>query len=83
VTVSGGGLTLTSLELLGGDANDDNVIDATDATLIGGEYGNSGAGIGNAAADINADDAVDILDLTLMGGNFTETSAAAYAGWTP
>ena len=33
--------------LLGGDANDDDAIGLGDATIIGGQYGNSGSGITN------------------------------------
>ena len=65
---------LSTLVLLGGDANDNNEIGIGDASIIGGQYGNSGSGITMPKADINADDVVDILDLVIMGGNFDKKS---------
>jgi hypothetical protein len=72
---------LSKLVLLGGDANDDDMIDIGDAALIGGQFGMSPPT--NPQADINADNTVNILDLALMGGNFGKDSATAYATWTP
>lgn len=80
--ISSDNQVLSTLVLLGGDADDDNSIDIDDAAIIGGQYGNSGAGITNAGADINNDDVVNIFDLALMGGNYNKTSADDYA-WTP
>jgi len=74
---------LSTLVLLGGDAYDDDIIDISDATIIGGQFGNIGAGITDTRADINNDGTIDIFDLVLMGGNYGKTSATAYSGWTP
>jgi len=78
---------LSTLVLLGGDANDDNLIDVSDAGIIGGQYGNSGVLITLPGADINADSVVDLLDLVIMGGNYDKQSSVAldnaYAAWTP
>ena len=74
---------LTTLTLFGGDANDSGNIDVSDAAIIGGQYGKSGAGITDIRADINNDGIVDIFDIVLMGGNFGFNSASAYSSWTP
>ncbi len=70
--------SLSLLVLLGGDANDDNLINITDAQLAGLQYGSSGAG-----ADINGDGVVNMLDLALISVNFLKDSATAYGTWTP
>jgi len=71
---------LAILVLLGGDATDDDLVDVSDASCIGGKYGGPAAscsGVGNA--DVNEDGVVDILDLSLMGGNYDKT----FSPWTP
>jgi hypothetical protein len=83
VDITSDGQILSTLVLLGGDANDVDGIDISDASIIGGQFGNSGGGITDPGADINADDTIDILDLVLMGGNFGLMSDTAYASWTP
>jgi hypothetical protein len=75
---------LSTLVLLGGDADGSNLIDISDAGIIGSAYGSSpGDTNWDASADINGDGTVNILDLALMGGNYNADSATAYAGWTP
>jgi hypothetical protein len=75
VTVSGGGVTtLNQVKLLGGDADDSDRVDISDASIIGGLFGSSGAEITNPRADINNDGFVNILDLVLVGGNFDKSS---------
>ena len=64
-------LALATVELLAGDVVDDDVIDITDATAIGVDFGNTGAGL---AADLNADEVVDVLDLILMSANYGVTA---------
>jgi len=62
----------------------DNVINTSDASLVGGQYGTPGTetGIGNHG-DCNFDGIVNIQDLALVGGNWSLTSAAAYNGTLP
>jgi hypothetical protein len=63
--------TLTSVELVAGDVNDDGIIDITDAVAIGAAFGNRDA---NPAADLNDDGAVNVLDLILVAANFGAVS---------
>lgn len=62
---SGQTATLTATTLLGGDVNDDDVINIGDATRIGAEFGSADPG-----ADINADEVVNVQDLAILGGNY-------------
>ncbi len=79
VTISGGGTTtLAKVKLLGGDANDDDVVDISDASIIGADFGKSGLSISDVRADINNDGTVDVLDLVLMGGNFGKFSPVTW-----
>jgi len=72
VVSPGGTTTLNKVKLLGGDANDDDVVDISDGTIIGGQFGLTPPT--DPRADINNDGTVDILDLVLFGGNYTKTS---------
>jgi hypothetical protein len=74
--VSGDDQTLNTVVLLGGDADDSDEVDISDMSIIGGQFGNAGAGITDSRADINDDDAVDILDLVLAGGNYGLTESS-------
>jgi hypothetical protein len=74
-----GDMNLPALELKGGNADwSDNVIDISDAGIVGGLYGNGGL---EDDGDVNFDDRVNIQDLALVGGNYDLTSETAYAGW--
>ncbi|MBW4437250.1 MAG: hypothetical protein KME04_08955 [Pleurocapsa minor GSE-CHR-MK-17-07R] len=66
------------ITLLAGDANDDGVISNTDATIIGGDFGDSGVDI-NASyeGDMNLDTTVNIFDLVHVGRNFDATTATS------
>jgi hypothetical protein len=65
--------------LLGGDANNDGLIDIGDLTCIGGSFGGAPVLCGtNGSSDINADGEVNILDLVLAGGNYGLTSPGAW-----
>lgn len=72
-------VVLPALELKGGNADWlDNVIDISDAGIVGAQYG-TGTIADNG--DVNFDDRVNIQDLALVGGNYDLTSEDAYAGW--
>ncbi len=75
--------SLSTIILLGGDATNNDIIEITDATCIGNDYGKTGGfttcGGVDGTSDVNNDHVVDILDLVLMGGNFD----AAVSPWTP
>ena len=74
-----GDVVLPDLELKGGNADwTDNVIDISDAGIVGGQYGTGGLADNG---DVNFDDRVNIQDLALVGGNYDLTSEEAYAGW--
>jgi len=61
----------SATRLLGGDANNDGVVDISDLTCIGGSFGGAPVACGTTgSSDINADGAVNILDLVLPGSNF-------------
>ena len=77
VSVSGDNQSLSTVILFGGDANDDDIIDVSDATIIGGEFGHTPPV--DARSDINNDGTVDILDLVLMGGNYSLSTSP----WSP
>lgn len=70
VATDGGTFDQGTTKLLGGDADGSGLIDVSDLAIIGGQFGNSGAGITDARANINADNDVNILDLVLAGGNY-------------
>ncbi len=76
----GADYTMNSLELKGGDADDNAKIELADASIVGGKYG-TGTIADNA--DVNFDGKVNIFDLALVGGNYNLTSATAYGTWTP
>jgi hypothetical protein len=61
--------------LMGGDANNDGLIDLSDLTCIGGSFGGAPVSCGTTgSSDINADGVVNILDLVMPGGNYGLTS---------
>ncbi len=65
----------SATRLLGGDANNDGVVDISDLTCIGGSFGSAPVTCGTTgSSDINADGAVNILDLVLPGSNFGSSS---------
>lgn len=78
--------TFQAIELFGGDANYNDIIDVNDANLIGADYGKTTLAVIQGSSnftDINSSGKVDILDLALMGGNYDTTSSVAYQSWTP
>jgi len=66
-TVTAPVTNLLPVTLLNGDVNNDNIIDITDATTVGADFGNSGPAL---TADLNRDGTVDILDIILVSINF-------------
>ena len=72
--LAGNTTTLSAVKLLGGDANNDDVIDISDAVIIGTMFGKSGGDLTDPRADINDSGVVDVLDLVLLGGNYAKTS---------
>ncbi|MBN2392979.1 MAG: DUF2341 domain-containing protein [Anaerolineae bacterium] len=68
---------LAATMLLGGDVNDDDVINIGDATLIGNNFGQT-VPPADARADVNADNLVNVQDLAILGGNY---ELAGCQGW--
>ena len=79
MAVSAAKITMSPLELKGGDANDDNVVGLGDATVVGSSYG---TGTILSDGDVNFDDKVNIFDLALVGGNYGLTNTV-YNTWLP
>jgi len=75
VSVSADGVTnLQPVTLLGGDTNDDCVINILDLALEGGRVGTMCGDLNwDSRADINDDCIINILDLAVTGGNFGGT----------
>jgi len=77
VTAVRGHNALPSIKLLGGDANDDDIVDISDMSIIGGKYFQTVDPL-TERADINADGIVDIVDIALAGGNYWRSSPVAW-----
>jgi hypothetical protein len=60
---------LTTVTLLSGDVNNDDLIDVGDATAVGTSFGATGSGL---IADLNGDAGVDIFDIILVSINYGE-----------
>jgi hypothetical protein len=74
VIASGSPVSLPTVRLLGGDANDDCVINILDLSFMGARFGMSCGDLGwDDRADINNDCNVNILDLAVAGGNYSMT----------
>jgi hypothetical protein len=72
--VAGDTTTLTQVKLLGGDCNDDCIINILDLSFMGFRFGSSvGDPNWDERADVNNDEEINILDLTAGGVNFNET----------
>ncbi|MGQ9555036.1 MAG: cohesin domain-containing protein [Anaerolineae bacterium] len=70
---------LAAVKLLGGDANDDGVINITDLAIIGRAFGSvPGSGHWDERADINGDSAVNICDFVLAASNFGRSEPLAW-----
>lgn len=66
--LAGGTSTVPNTELLGGDANSDQIIDLWDLVIAASSYGENPPLDGRA--DINGDEWADLLDLVLIGANY-------------
>ncbi|MBI5670810.1 MAG: carboxypeptidase regulatory-like domain-containing protein [Chloroflexi bacterium] len=78
VTVESAGQTVTlePYTCQAGDTNDDNIVNLTDAGLIGANFGLQ-APPAPAGANLNGDTTVDVRDLALVGSNYELTGPAA------
>ena len=71
---AGSATTLDPVTCLGGDANDDCVVNIQDISLMGSRFGLScGDQNWDDRADINNDCTINILDISITGGNFGKT----------
>jgi Leucine-rich repeat (LRR) protein len=69
------------LNLPGGDANDDDIVNIFDLSFMGGRYRFSCGDPGwDERADINDDCTVNIQDLSIAGGNYLKTSPVPWPG---
>lgn len=66
---SGGADTISTISLLAGDIDNNNVIDQLDAMTIGMNYNTAVP----AAADLNNDGTINVLDLELLAKNYRAT----------
>ena len=72
--VAGDTITLTEVKLLGGDCQDDCIINILDLSFMGYRFGLCVGDPGwDARADINNDGCINILDITGGGVNFNKT----------
>jgi hypothetical protein len=69
VTITTTNTTLKPVNLLSGDINNDDLVDITDATAVGADFGRTGTEL---AADITRDNVIDIFDIVLVSVNFGE-----------
>jgi hypothetical protein len=73
--VTGGPITLPTVELPGGDGNDDDVINILDLSFMGARYMcSTGDPCYDSRGDINNDGIINIQDLAIAGGNYGKTS---------
>jgi hypothetical protein len=68
----GGGFSLAASTTLPWDLNGDHTINILDITLLGPNYGKTGAP-GTLVGDINSDGVVNVLDVTILGAHFGES----------
>ena len=73
ITLIWGANDIPSVRLLAGDANDDDVVDIVDVSIIGGKYDSTVNPL-TERADVNADGYVDIVDIVLAAGNYAGAS---------
>ena len=66
--------TLPTINLLAGDIDNNNIIDAFDAMTIGMNYNT----VTPSAADLNNDGTINFLDLELLAANYRKTGPIAW-----
>lgn len=71
---SGNTTTLSTISLLAGDIDNNNVIDQFDALTIGMSYNTASP----AAADLNNDGTINVLDLELLAANYNQSGSLAW-----
>lgn len=76
VTADGQTIQLNAATLPAGDTDDNGMVDVSDASLIGANFGIA-APPAPAGADLNLDATVNIRDLVLVGGNYGKTGPIA------
>ncbi|MBK8027195.1 MAG: hypothetical protein IPK19_38850 [Chloroflexi bacterium] len=60
-----------------GDANDDNIVNISDFSLLASAFGKSEGQAGfDARADFNEDGVINIADFSLLASNFGQSGAA-------
>jgi hypothetical protein len=74
LTLSGGTANVEFGMMRGGDANNNDVVDAPDFNMLKQQFGATGSGM---AADFNNDGIVNSLDFTLLKANFGAAGAPA------
>jgi hypothetical protein len=62
---------------MAGDADDDGDVDATDASILGKNWLQSGTGIGWAQGDFNGDKAVNDKDAAILAAHWGQTAEGA------
>ncbi|MDZ4767592.1 MAG: M64 family metallopeptidase [Chloroflexota bacterium] len=76
VTLAVGDNIVGGLTLREGDANNDNVVNITDFSILAGTFGKTSVTVGfDARADFNNDGVVNISDFSLLAGSFGMTGA--------
>jgi hypothetical protein len=74
LAITGGTTNVEFGMMRGGDANNNDVIDAADFNMLKQQFGATGSGM---ASDFNNDGIVNSLDFTLLKGNFGAAGAPA------
>jgi hypothetical protein len=65
--LTSGATALTTVTLLSGDVNNDDLIDVADASAVGTTFGTTGSSL---SSDLNGDAGVDIFDIILVSINY-------------
>ena len=74
VSVGAETLALPHIELIAGDINGDDLINAQDITLMRQNFNKAGSAIPDISADFNNDSMVNIMDLAIFRRNFGKST---------